>query len=50
MVCPCHLEDKILKVSLIIDKKIALLEFNESITIVYTSDLVIAETVHPQIL
>lgn len=49
MVCPCHLEDKILKVSLIIDKKIALLEFNESITIVYTSDLVIAETAHPQI-
>lgn len=49
MVCPCHLEDKILKVSLIVDKKIALLEFNESITIVYTSDLVIAETAHHQI-
>lgn len=49
MVCPCHLEDKILKVSLIVDKKIALLNFNESITIVYTSDLAIVETAHHQI-
>lgn len=49
MVCPCHLEDKILEVSIIVDKKIALLKFNESITVVYTTDLVIAETVHPQI-
>lgn len=49
MVCPCHLEDKILEISLIIDKKIALLRFNESITIVYIDDLIIAETVHPQI-
>ena len=49
MVCPCHLEDKILKVSLVIDKKIALLNFNESITVVYTSDLAIVETAHHQI-
>jgi hypothetical protein len=49
MVCPCHLEDKILKVSLVVDKKIALLNFNESITIVYTSDLAIVEIAHHQI-
>lgn len=49
MVCPCHLEDKVLEVSVIIDKKIAVLNFNKNITITYLKDLTIAETVHHQI-
>lgn len=49
MVCPCHLEDKVLKVSIIIDKTIALLNYNDDITITYTKDLTIAETAHHQI-
>lgn len=49
MVCPCHLEDKVLEVSVIVDKKIAVLNFNNNITITYLKDLTIAETAHPQI-
>ena len=49
MVCPCHLEDKILEVSAIIDNNIALLKFNNNITITYVKDLIIVETVHHQI-
>lgn len=49
MVCPCHLEDKILEVSVIIDNNIALLKFNNDITITYVKDLITAETVHHQI-
>ena len=49
MVCPCHLEDKVLEVSVIVDKKIAVLNFNNNITITYLKDLTIAETVHHQI-
>lgn len=49
MVCPCHLEDKILEVSAIIDNNIALLKFNNNITITYVKDLITAETVHHQI-
>ena len=49
MVCPCHLEDKVLEVSVIVDKKIALLKFNNNITITYLKDLTTAETAHPQI-
>lgn len=48
MVCPCHLEDKILEVSAIIDN-IALLKFNNDITITYVKDLIIVETAHHQI-
>ena len=49
MVCPCHLEDKVLEVSTIINQNIALLKFNNDITITYLKDLTIAETVHHQI-
>lgn len=49
MVCPCHLEDKILEVSAIIGCNIALLRFNNDITITYLKDLIIAETAHRQI-
>ena len=49
MVCPCHLEDKVLEVSIIINQNIALLKFNNDITITYLKDLTIAETVHHQI-
>lgn len=49
MVCPCHLEDKILEVSAIINNNIALLKFNNDITITYVKDLIIAETAHHQI-
>lgn len=49
MVCPCHLEDKILKVSAIINNNIALLKFNNDITITYVKDLIIVETAHRQI-
>ena len=48
MVCPCHLEDKVLEVSMIIDKTIALLKFNSDITITYVKDLTIAETARHQ--
>ena len=48
MVCPCHLEDKVLEVSIIIDKTIALLKFNSDITITYVKDLTIVETVRHQ--
>ena len=49
MVCPCHLEDKVLEVSMIINQNIALLKFNNDITITYVKDLTIAETAHHQI-
>ena len=49
MVCPCHLEDKILEVSAIIGNNIALLKFNNDITITYVKDLAIAKTAHHQI-
>ena len=49
MVCPCHFEDKILKVSAIINNNIALLKFNNDITITYVKDLTIVETAHHQI-
>ena len=49
MVCPCHLEDKVLEVSVIIGNNIALLKFNNDITITYVKDLIIAETAHHQI-
>ena len=49
MVCPWHLEDKILEVSVIIGNNIALLKFNNDITITYIKDLIIAETAHHQI-
>lgn len=49
MVCPCHLEDKILEVSAIISNNIALLKFNNDITITYVKDLITAETAHHQI-
>lgn len=49
MVCPCHLEDKVLEVSAIIGNNIALLRFNNDITITYLKDLIIAETAHHQI-
>ena len=49
MVCPCHLEDKVLEVSMIVNQNIALLKFNNDITITYVKDLIIAETVHHQI-
>ena len=49
MVCPCHLEDKVLEVSTIISNNIALLKFNNDITITYVKDLAIAETAHHQI-
>lgn len=49
MVCPCHLEDKILEVSAIIGNNIALLKFNNDITITYVKDLIIVETAHHQI-
>lgn len=49
MVCPCHLEDKVLEVSAIISNNIALLRFNNDITITYLKDLIITETAHRQI-
>lgn len=49
MVCPCHLEDKVLEVSAIIGRNIALLTFNNVITITYLKDLTITETAHHQI-
>lgn len=49
MVCPCHLEDKVLEVSVVIGHNIALLKLNNDITITYLKDLVIAETAHHQI-
>lgn len=49
MVCPCHLEDKTLEVSAIINQNIALLKFNNDITITYVKDLIIVETAHHQI-
>jgi hypothetical protein len=49
IVCPCHLEDKVLEVSVVIGHNIALLKLNNDITITYLKDLVIAETAHRQI-
>lgn len=49
MVCPCHLEDKVLEVSMIVNQNIALLKFNNDITITYVKDLTIAETARHQI-
>ena len=48
MVCPCHLEDKVLEVSMIVNQNIALLKFNNDITITYVKDLTIVETVRHQ--
>ena len=48
MVCPCHLEDKVLEVSAIIGNNIALLTFNNAITITYLKDLITIETAHHQ--
>lgn len=48
MVCPCHLEDKVLEVSAIIGNNIALLKFNNAITITYLKDLITIETAHHQ--
>lgn len=48
MVCPCHLEDKVLEVSMIVNQNIALLKFNNDITITYVKDLTIAETARHQ--
>ena len=48
IVCPCHLEDKVLEVSVVIGHNIALLKLNNDITITYLKDLVIAETAHHQ--
>lgn len=49
MVCPCHLEDKVLEVSIIVDQNIAILNYVDNITIAYTKDLTIVETAHPRI-
>lgn len=48
MVCPCHLEDKVLEVSAVIDHNIILLTFNNAITITYLKDLITIETAHHQ--
>lgn len=41
MVCPCHLEDKVLEVVQSFENQTTLLKFNDSISITYTKDLII---------
>lgn len=48
VVCPCHLEDKVLEVVQSFENRTTLLKYNDSITIIYTKDLIIAETAHRQ--
>ena len=50
MVCPCHLEDKILEVVQTFENRTALLRFNDAISIAYIKDLIIVvDTAHHQI-
>jgi hypothetical protein len=48
IVCPCHLEDKILEIKNLFNDQIALLQYEDSITIVYLKDLIIAENLRLQ--